>query len=139
LLSLILSIYLGCWHKEKRGLAPNEIAGIANIITKQILEGSTICCDIKTAEIIVNMPEETILSLHVLNLIGEIPKQLNKAELSFAYSEDATDTIKTFDCKMVRRNQVNVFVFMNRKTFCSKIAFVDYRDPLHFCDDLRKN
>jgi hypothetical protein len=113
----------------------NEMNSIAEIIIEKILDGSTLCCDIKTAEVIVYMPQEKAIRINASQLIGEFPDSIKRNSLTFAYSTNKRDSIKKFDCLFVGKKNIDVYFFDNGKLFCSKPAILDFRDPDDFCND----
>ncbi len=134
IVGIILTIYFGCWPSQNRELEYRELNNMAGIVMTRILEGSPLCCEIKTLETIVYLPMELQITLNARVLIGRIPNGTDLKGLSFAYSVDPIDTIKAFDCKMVGKTELNIFFFKNSKVFCSKPAILHLRDPDSFCD-----
>lgn len=129
----LFSFYSGCWSKEKSNSGYTALEKFADVEFTRILEGSTLCCDIKTGEAVFFMPFEGEEYLKASNLVGFIPDSVNIAELSFSFSLDLRDSIRKFDCSMVGKKEIDIYFFRDSKVFCSKPAIVDFRDPDDFC------
>jgi hypothetical protein len=135
---LLFSFYSGCWSKEESNTKYSALERFADVELITILEGSNLCCDIKTTEAVFFMPEEGKLLLKADTLIWLIPDTVNSSELLFSFSIDPNDSIKSLDCNMVGITEVDIYFFRNSKIFCSKPAIIDFRDPSEFCSALKR-
>lgn len=134
LFGTIFSMYIGCWPKKNSPKQYSVLEHFADVELIKILEGSTLCCDIKTGVAVFFMPQEGEIRLKASDLIGIIPDSTGTSELSFSFTISQKDSTKIFDCKSVGKSEIDIYFFKNNKVFCSKPAIIDFRDPSAFCD-----
>lgn len=133
IVGLLFSFYSGCWTKEDSSAKYTVLERFADVELTRILEGSTLCCDIKTGVAVFFMPSEGEILLKASDLIGIIPDSTNSSELSFSFTINQRDSSRMFNCKSVGKSEVDIYFFKDHKVFCSKPASIDFRDPSDFC------
>lgn len=132
-LGFAISIYLGWFKKSSNSLESYQLEQLASMFISKVLEGSQLCCDIKTAEVQIYMPPEGKILIPASVFIGFMPDIINQQQYSFAYSVDPADSTKIFDCKMVGTNDLYIYFFKDQKSFCSKPGTLILKDPELFC------
>ncbi len=137
-IGLLFSFYSGCWSKEESSTKYSALERFADVELTRILEGSTLCCDIKTGEAVFFMPQEGEIFLKASDLIGVIPDTAESHSLSFSFTIDQKDSSMMFDCKSIGKSEVDIYFFKDNKVFCSKPAIIDFRDPNDFCSVVRR-
>ena len=129
---LFLAIYFWLYPRSNNKMQMEEMEVFANVVIDRVLDGSSLCCDIKTGEIIIFLDEPELL-LNASMLIGFKPDSIDDKSLTFSFSLNQKDSFEIFNCSDVGRRDVDVYFFRNRKIFCSKPAIVNLIDTLDLC------
>ncbi len=133
-IAFIMAIYFQYCSRSKSEEYIEQWSDVVNV--SRILEGSPLCCEIKTAEVIILLPEEGEIKLDASIFIGLIPKSTDPSELSFSYSINIKDSSRVFNCQSLGKSDLNIYFFKLNNIFCAKPAIMDLRDPDDNCSIL---